>query len=157
MFFKACRSESSATCRYRHVTSSFFLLTSQRPARVMRRAKKPWRNTSYAWRGPRQVKSSTDIRDRDLRGRRGLVDLLQNVTNEVQDEALAVRMHEKQVEAAATLKVRRPLPLSPLMDPASIAARQRHRTPKPRQGSDLTPFQRKLQSNPYGIQEPESL
>lgn len=44
----------------------------------------------------------------------------------------------------------RMLPLSPLMDPNLIAARQRHREPKPKlQG--LSPMERKLRENPYGI------
>lgn len=42
------------------------------------------------------------------------------------------------------------LPLSPLMDPNLIAARQRHREPKPKlQG--LSPMEIKLRENPYGI------
>lgn len=42
------------------------------------------------------------------------------------------------------------LPLSPLMDPKLIAARERHRTPKPAPGKDLSEFSRKLRNNPYG-------
>lgn len=42
------------------------------------------------------------------------------------------------------------LPLSPLMDPNLIAARQRHREPKPKLQS-LSPMEIKLRGNPYGI------
>lgn len=42
------------------------------------------------------------------------------------------------------------LPLSPLMDPNLIAARQRHREPKPKLQS-LSPMETKLRGNPYGI------
>lgn len=42
------------------------------------------------------------------------------------------------------------LPLSPLMDPKLIAARQRHREPKPKLQS-LSPMEIKLRENPYGI------
>lgn len=42
------------------------------------------------------------------------------------------------------------LPLSPLMDSKLIAARQRHREPKPKlQG--VSPMEIKLRENPYGI------
>jgi len=46
---------------------------------------------------------------------------------------------------------RPPLPLPPIMDPVIVSARQRYREPKhtPKPGS-LTPFQKKLQQNPYG-------
>lgn len=42
------------------------------------------------------------------------------------------------------------LPLSPLMDPKLIAARQRHREPKPKLQS-LSPMEIKLRENAYGI------
>lgn len=42
------------------------------------------------------------------------------------------------------------LPISPFMDEAVIAAREKHRTPKPVQAKELTPFQTKLQHNVYG-------
>ena len=42
------------------------------------------------------------------------------------------------------------LPLSPLLDPKLIAARERHRRPKPAPSGELSPFSKKLQSNPYG-------
>lgn len=42
------------------------------------------------------------------------------------------------------------LPLSPLMDPKLIAARQRHREPKPKLQS-LSHMEIKLRENPYGI------
>lgn len=42
------------------------------------------------------------------------------------------------------------LPLSPLMDPKLIAARQRHREPKPKL-QNLSPMEIKLRENPYGI------
>lgn len=42
------------------------------------------------------------------------------------------------------------LPLSPLMNPNLIAARQRHREPKPKLQS-LSPMEIKLRGNPYGI------
>jgi hypothetical protein len=43
------------------------------------------------------------------------------------------------------------LPLSPLLDPHLVAARNRHREGKPRPSGDKSPFQLKLQKNPYGI------
>ena len=42
------------------------------------------------------------------------------------------------------------LPLSPLMDPKLIAARQRHRTPKPAPCTNPSEFSKKLRNNPYG-------
>ncbi|EKG10483.1 hypothetical protein MPH_12341 [Macrophomina phaseolina MS6] len=47
----------------------------------------------------------------------------------------------------------RPLPLPPLMDPIALSARERWTEPKkpaPTRKEDLTPFQRKLYTNPYG-------
>lgn len=54
-------------------------------------------------------------------------------------------------QSAADSQIYRPLPLSPLMDPVKIAARQRYREPKAAQGETLTPFQIKLAANPYGM------
>jgi hypothetical protein len=56
---------------------------------------------------------------------------------------------------------RRPLPLSPLMDPVYKAAKQKYQQPKAPPSKNPTPFQRQLQKCPYGIQflpskEPES-
>lgn len=42
------------------------------------------------------------------------------------------------------------LPLSPLMDPKLIAARERHRTPKRAPSPDRSAFSQKLRNNPYG-------
>jgi len=42
------------------------------------------------------------------------------------------------------------LPLSPLMDPKLIAARERHRTPKAAPSPDRSAFSQKLRNNPYG-------
>ena len=42
------------------------------------------------------------------------------------------------------------LPLSPLMDPKLIAARQRYRTPKPAPSGKLSAFSKKLERNPFG-------
>ena len=42
------------------------------------------------------------------------------------------------------------LPLSPLMDPKLIAARERHRTPKSAASQERSAFSKKLQNNPYG-------
>lgn len=49
---------------------------------------------------------------------------------------------------------RHKLPLSPLMDPKLIAARERHRTPKPTPGPDRSAFSQKLRNNPYGTVDP---
>ena len=43
------------------------------------------------------------------------------------------------------------LPQSPLTDPGLIAARIRHRAVKPLPSGDRSPFQLKLQKNPYGM------
>lgn len=45
---------------------------------------------------------------------------------------------------------RRPLPLSPLMDPAYLASKQKHRLPKAPPSKNPTPFQQQLAKNPYG-------
>ena len=44
------------------------------------------------------------------------------------------------------------LPLSPLMDPRLIAARNRHRAPKPQPSGPPSALREKLQKNPYGTQ-----
>lgn len=44
------------------------------------------------------------------------------------------------------------LPLSPLMDPQLIAARNRHRAPKPRPSGPPSALRERLQKNPYGTQ-----
>lgn len=61
-------------------------------------------------------------------------------------------LREPQKEKAENLLYNLPakLPLSPLMDPKLIAARQRHREPKPKLQS-LSPIEIKLRENPYGI------
>ena len=46
---------------------------------------------------------------------------------------------------------RRELPLSPLMDPAVIAAKQKHHLPKPFPSKNPTTFQQKLSKNPYAL------
>ncbi|KAH6720331.1 hypothetical protein BKA61DRAFT_594674 [Leptodontidium sp. MPI-SDFR-AT-0119] len=46
---------------------------------------------------------------------------------------------------------RRPLPLSPLMDPAFLEARQRHKTPKPPPTKTPTSFQQQLAKNPFAL------
>ena len=43
------------------------------------------------------------------------------------------------------------LPQSPLTDPELIAARIRHRAVKPLPSGDRSPFQLRLQKNPYGM------
>jgi hypothetical protein len=45
----------------------------------------------------------------------------------------------------------RGLPLSPLMNPQLIAARNRHRAPKPQPSGPPLALTQKLQKNPYGI------
>jgi hypothetical protein len=44
----------------------------------------------------------------------------------------------------------RALPLSPLMDPAVVERRQRHKTPKSPRPAQMTDFQKELFANPYG-------
>lgn len=46
---------------------------------------------------------------------------------------------------------RYPLPLSPLMDPAYLAAKQKHHLQKAAPSKEPTPFQQKLAKNPYGM------
>ncbi|KAG4437505.1 hypothetical protein IFR05_007015 [Cadophora sp. M221] len=46
---------------------------------------------------------------------------------------------------------RRPLPLSPLMDPAFLEAKQRHKTPKAPPTKTPTPFQQQLAKNPFAL------
>ena len=43
------------------------------------------------------------------------------------------------------------IPQSPLTDPSLIAARIRHRAVKPLPSGDRSPFQLRLQKNPYGM------
>ncbi len=87
----------------------------------------------------------------------GFKRLLGNLTVEGQDAEDEMRAEraqervERHRQSAARSTVYRPLPLSPLMDPVKIAARERHRTPKKAQGTELTPFQTKLAANPYGM------
>jgi hypothetical protein len=42
------------------------------------------------------------------------------------------------------------LPLSPLMDPIYLAAKQKHRLPKAPPSKNPTPFQQQLAKNPFG-------
>ncbi|CAO1597885.1 hypothetical protein XANCAGTX0491_001676 [Xanthoria calcicola] len=42
-----------------------------------------------------------------------------------------------------------PLPLSPLLDPDLLAARNRYKLPKPEPARELSAFQKKLRNNPY--------
>ena len=58
------------------------------------------------------------------------------------------------VDEAQAAAERLNLPLSPLMDPKLIAARERHRLPKPAAGQELSAFTKKLRSNPYGTKDP---
>ena len=72
---------------------------------------------------------------------------------EIRDSLRAEHEQEKvklRSQPAVNQKIYRPLPLSPLMDPSKIDARQRHRRPKSAKEEQLTPFQRKLAANPYG-------
>lgn len=50
-----------------------------------------------------------------------------------------------------------PLPLSPLMDPQLIAARQRFRAPKPSPSGQPSAFARRLEKNAYGTRKSSCL
>ncbi|KAI9874117.1 MAG: hypothetical protein M1830_010179 [Pleopsidium flavum] len=76
-----------------------------------------------------------------------LQDIRKNVRTDIRDElrrSNIVERREQRTKVAASSKIHRPLAVSPL-----TAARQQHRTAKTPQGKDLTPFQVKLQLNPY--------
>lgn len=94
---------------------------------------------------------------RQSEGVETLLDLLQDTGKDVRNELRWSRIKEqleRRAQIPQNLKVRRPLPLSPLMDPSNIAARQKYKTTKYPGNKDLTPFQRKLAMNPYGKLEP---
>jgi hypothetical protein len=59
--------------------------------------------------------------------------------------------HEDRATDTPKPSARRPLPLSPLMDPSYLAAKQRHRLPKAEPSKEPTPFQQQLAKNPYGM------
>jgi hypothetical protein len=59
--------------------------------------------------------------------------------------------HENGVIENREPLARRPLPLSPLMDPAYLAAKQKYKLPKAAPSKDLTPFRQQLAKNPYGM------
>jgi len=59
--------------------------------------------------------------------------------------------HENGVIENRKPPARRPLPLSPLMDPAYLAAKQKYKLPKAAPSKDLTPFRQQLAKNPYGM------
>jgi hypothetical protein len=59
--------------------------------------------------------------------------------------------HENGVSDTQKSSARRPLPLSPLMDPSYLAAKQKHRLPKAAPSKEPTPFQQQLAKNPYGM------
>jgi hypothetical protein len=59
--------------------------------------------------------------------------------------------HENGVNDTQKPSSRRSLPLSPLMDPAYLAAKQKHRFPKAAPSKEPTPFQQQLAKNPYGM------
>ena len=66
--------------------------------------------------------------------------------------ALELQEHEIPRQGASPLATRvPPLPQSPLTDRGLLAARNRYRATKPLPFGDRSPFQLKLQKNPYGI------
>jgi hypothetical protein len=59
--------------------------------------------------------------------------------------------HEDGAADTSRPSSRRPLPLSPLMDPSYLAAKQKHRLPKAAPSKEPTLFQQQLAKNPYGM------
>jgi len=58
--------------------------------------------------------------------------------------------HEDGATDTPKPSARRPLPLSPLMDPSYLTSKQKHRLPKAEPSKEPTPFQQQLAKNPYG-------
>lgn len=78
--------------------------------------------------------------------------ILGQIKKEHLDKIREQKEAEREPSSPANSRVYRPLPLSPLMDPAKIAARQRYREAKTAEGVEpLTSFQHKLATNPYGM------
>lgn len=72
-----------------------------------------------------------------------------------QENEDGLQVSEDRPPATRTSSARPFLPLSPLMDPEYIAAKEKHhiRKPKPPPLEERTPFQLDLQSSPYGKKE----
>jgi hypothetical protein len=84
---------------------------------------------------------------------------LENPQQSAQDEAVENTAegsqtsleHENGVIDTQKPLARRSLPLSPLMDPSYLAAKQKHQLPKAAPSKERTPFQQQLAKNPYGM------
>ncbi|KAF4627781.1 hypothetical protein G7Y89_g10370 [Cudoniella acicularis] len=91
---------------------------------------------------------STDSHDDDLST------FAESLADLVDIDTSAVNSTDKKSNLASSSPWLHPdLPVSPLMDPAFLAARQERQKPKaaPRSKLELTPFQRKLWKNPYAL------
>ncbi|KAA8568299.1 hypothetical protein EYC84_007335 [Monilinia fructicola] len=76
--------------------------------------------------------------------RQKIVDHIQTTSEDV---------NEGQWQGTRSVKEVKPreLPLSPLMDPAFLEARNKHSAPKPRPSKERTAFQEQLAKNPYAL------
>lgn len=86
-----------------------------------------------------------------------LLDLLDQVGQDISIRTDARREHprdaaepylEESAEAPGSTML--DLPLSPLMDPKAISARQRYRTPKPEPTGPASALDKKLSKSPFG-------
>jgi hypothetical protein len=97
--------------------------------------------------------SATD--DGALRLGDGLVNLGQSPQNGAVEKASRTQhtsiKHENGAFDSSVSSPRRPLPLSPLMDPVYLAAKQKYRHTKAAPSKEPTPFQQQLAKNPYGM------
>lgn len=75
---------------------------------------------------------------------------ISTATAQTKSHDLDSREHDNISHTASLLDIPR-LPQSPLTNPTLIAARFRHRAVKPLPSGDRSPFQLKLQKNPYGM------
>ena len=82
-------------------------------------------------------------------------DCTSTTTAQTETHKLDSQHHDIFTQTATPLTVHpSQLPQSPLTDPNLIAARLRHRTAKSLPSGSLSPFQSKLQKNPFGMHAP---
>lgn len=126
----------------------------QDTTRVMRRCFSAVRSSYRTW-DYRTLRTSPKSRPRAIK-QLSNAELLSLVQESKQDTASPQDDQSKPSDtgfpqSSSCLTLRQQLPQSPLIDPQLSAARIRHRAEKPPPSGERSPFQLKLQKNPYGM------